>query len=184
MFLAGILLLAGCSDEAAPTEPAGEEEPEIAVDQEDMTEEGFITQVGNGSILINNIYFAVTDDVEVQFAEGGETTEAAISDIRTGMKVSADYSEPLAESFPMQGEAEKITILMDEESKRQSEALQAFINGEQLSTLILMGQPIVRGDEIGFLFTDMESGELTEVRIDMNTLEYTMGNTESEGTEE
>lgn len=184
LFLAGFLLLAGCSDDAAPTEPAEpeatEEEPEIAVEQEGLTEEGFITQIGDGRILINNIYFSIAEDVEVQFAEGGETTEAVISDLRTGMKVTTDYTGPLEESFPMQGEAEKITILQDEESKRQSEALQAFINEEQLSTLILMGQPIVRGDEIGFLFNNMETGDLTEVRIDMNTLEYTMGNEEDE----
>ncbi len=184
LFLAGFLLLAGCSDDAAPTEPAEpaatEEEPEIAVEQEGLTEEGFITQIGDGRILINNIYFSIADDVEVQFAEGGETTEAVISDLRTGMKVTTDYTGPLEESFPMQGEAEKITILQDEESKRQSEALQAFINEEQLSRLILMGQPIVRGDEIGFLFNNMETGDLTEVRIDMNTLEYTMGNEEEE----
>lgn len=184
LFLAGFLLLAGCSDDAAPTEPAEpsatEEEPEIAVEQEGMTEEGFITQIGDGRILINSIYFSVPEDVEVQFAEGGETTEAVISDLRTGMKVSTDYTGPLEESYPMQGEADKITILEDEESKRQSEALQAFINGEQLSKLIILGQPIVRGDEIGFLFNNMETGELTEVRIDMDTLEYTMGNDENE----
>ncbi|MDS8854876.1 hypothetical protein RLM10_00535, partial [Streptococcus pneumoniae] len=77
LFLAGFLLLAGCSDDAAPTEPAEpaatEEEPEIAVEQEGLTEEGFITQIGDGRILINNIYFSIADDVEVQFAEGGET---------------------------------------------------------------------------------------------------------------
>src|SRR5690606_2162013 len=93
---------------------------------------------------------------------------------------STDYTGPLEESYPMQGEAEKITILQDEESKRQAEALQAFINEEQLSKLIILGQPIVRGDEIGFLFNNMETGDLTEVRIDMNTLEYTMGNEENE----
>ncbi|RLJ86959.1 DUF3221 domain-containing protein [Planococcus citreus] len=181
LFLAGFLLLAGCSDDAAPAEPAGnEEEPEIAVEQEGMTEEGFITQIGDGRILINSIYFAIPEDVEVQFAEGGETTEAVISDLRTGMKVKTDYTGPLEESYPMQGEAEKITILQDEESQRQSEALQAFINEEQLSKLIILGQPIVRGDEIGFLFNNMETGDLTEVRIDMNTLEYTMGNEEEE----
>ncbi|MFP3357447.1 DUF3221 domain-containing protein [Planococcus sp. SIMBA_143] len=184
LFLAGFLLLAGCSDDAAPTEPAepagNEEEPEIAVEQEGMTEEGFITQIGDGRILINSIYFAIPEDVEVQFAEGGETTEAVISDLRTGMKVKTDYTGPLEESYPMQGEAEKITILQDEESQRQSEALQAFINEEQLSKLIILGQPIVRGDEIGFLFNNMETGDLTEVRIDMNTLEYTMGNEEEE----
>ncbi|WP_434399332.1 YobA family protein [Planococcus sp. 11815] len=184
LFLAGFLLLAGCSDDAAPTEPAepagNEEEPEIAVEQEGMTEEGFITQIGDGRILINSIYFAIPEDVEVQFAEGGETTEAVISDLRTGMKVKTDYTGPLEESYPMQGEAEKITILQDEESQRQSEALQAFINEEQLSKLIILGQPIVRGDEIGFLFNNMETGDLTEVRIDMNTLEYTMGNEEDE----
>ncbi len=192
LFLAGFLLLAGCSDDAAPAEPAEpagtEEEPEIAVEQEGMTEEGFITQIGNGRILINSIYFSVPEDVEVQFADGGETTEAVISDLRTGMKVSTDYSGPLEEAYPMQGEAEKITILQDEESKKQAEALQAFINEEQLSDLIILGQPLVRGEEIGFLFSKMETGELTEVRIDMNTLEYTLSSEEkdeeTEDTEE
>lgn len=175
LLIASILLLAACSnEEAEPTETQEAEETEMAVEQKSMTEEGFITQISGEEILINNIYFTIPEDVNVQFSDGAETTEGVISDIRTGMKVSLDYQGPLEESFPMQGEAETITILNDEESAEQSEALEAFINEEQLSRLIMMGQPIVRDNEIGFLFSNMETGEVSEVRIDLETHEYTI----------
>lgn len=176
LFLASILLLAACSnEEAEPAKTKEKDEPEMAVEQKSMTEEGFITQVGGESILVNNIYFSIPEDVKVQLSDGAKTTEGVIRDIRTGMKVSMDYQGPLAESFPMQGEAETITILTDENSVKQSEALEAFINGEQLPKLIMMGQPIVRDNEIGFLFSNMDTGEMSEVRIDLDTHEYTIG---------
>ena len=181
LFLASVLLLAACSDEEAnPVETGEEDKAEMAVEQKSMTEEGFITQVSGEDILVNNIYFTIPEDVKVQFSDGAKTTEGVIRDIRTGMKVSLDYQGPLAESFPMQGEAETITILTDEDSVEQSEALEAFINKEQLSQLIMMGQPIVRDNEIGFLFSNMETGEMSEVRIDLETHEYTIGGEQSE----
>ncbi|MCH4825848.1 DUF3221 domain-containing protein [Planococcus halocryophilus] len=184
LFLASALLLAACSNEE--TEPAGPDETEdaekaeMAVEQKSMTEEGFITQVSGESILVNNIYFSIPEDVEVQLSDGAETTEGVIRDVRTGMKVSLDYNGPLAESFPMQGEAETITILKDEEAVKQADALEAFINAEQMSRLIMMGQPIVRDNEIGFLFSNMETGEMSEVRIDLDTHEYTIGGEKNE----
>lgn len=181
LFLASVLLLAACSnEEAEPAEPEEAQEPELAVEQQGMTEEGFITQVSGEDILVNSIYFTIPEDVNVQFSDGAETTEGEIRDIRTGMKVSMDYQGPLAESFPMQGEAETITILTDEDSVKQSDALEAFINQEQLPRLIMMGQPIVRDNEIGFLFSNMETGDVSEVRIDMDTHEYTIGGEPSE----
>ncbi len=184
IFLASVILLAACSNEEA--KPAKDEKPEkedateMAVEQKSMTEEGFITQVSGESILVNNIYFTIPEDVKVQMSDGAETTEAVVRDIRTGMKVSMDYQGPLAESFPMQGEAETITILKDEESVKQSDALEAFINKEQLSRLIMMGQPIVRDNEIGFLFSNMETGEMNEVRIDLDSHEYKIGGEDQE----
>lgn len=184
LFLASVLLLAACSnEEAKPAEikkADKKDDTEMAVEQKSMTEEGFITQVSGDSILVNNIYFSIPEDVKVQLSDGAETTEGVIRDIRTGMKVSMDYQGPLAESFPMQGEAETITILTDEESVAQSDALEAFINKEQLSRLIMMGQPIVRDNEIGFLFSNMETGEMNEVRIDLETHEYNIGGDDSE----
>ena len=181
LFLAGILLLAACSnEEAEPAESEQEDNTEMAVEQKSMTEEGFITQVSGEDILVNNIYFTIPEDVEVKFSDGAKTTDGVVRDIRTGMKVSMDYQGPLAESFPMQGEAETITILTDEDSVQQSEALEAFINQEQLSRLIMMGQPIVRDNEIGFLFSNMETGEMSEVRIDLDTHEYTIGGEQNE----
>lgn len=187
LFLASVLLLAACSnEETEPAEPdktvetKETEKTEMAVDQKSMTEEGFITQVSGESILINNIFFNIPEDVKVQLSDGAETTKGVVRDIRTGMKVRLDYNGPLAESFPMQGEADTITILIDEESVKQADALEAFINGEQLSRLIMMGQPIVRDNEIGFLFSNMETGEMSEVRIDLDTHEYTIGGEKSE----
>ncbi|MBD8015639.1 DUF3221 domain-containing protein [Planococcus wigleyi] len=175
LFLASVLLLAACSnEEAEPAEKEQADQAEMAVEQKSMTEEGFITQINETDILINSIYFSIPEDVKVQFSDGAEATEAEVRDIRTGMKVSLDYQGPLEESFPMQGEAETVTILTDEDSAKQSEALEAFITKEQLPRLIMMGQPIVRDNEIGFLFNNMESGEISEVRIDLETYDYTI----------
>ncbi|TWT26094.1 hypothetical protein FQV30_09930 [Planomicrobium sp. CPCC 101110] len=174
--MASFMLLAACSDDqAAQTETEEPKQEEAAVEQKEMSEEGFITQVTESQILVNNIYFNINDKVEVRSDNGTEISDSKISDIRTGMKVSVDYTGPLAEKFPMEGEAGTVTILADEESAKRSEALQAFINKEQLSSLLMMGQPIVRDNEIGFLFSNMETGDVSEVRIDLDTHEYTIG---------
>ncbi|PSL41098.1 hypothetical protein B0H99_103232 [Planomicrobium soli] len=176
VLMASLLLLAACSnDQGAQTETEEPKKEEVAAEQKEMTEEGFITHVTDSQILVNNIYFKITDSVKVQSDDGSSTSDAKISDIRTGMKVNVDYKGPLAEKFPMEGEAGTVTILLDEESKQHSEALQAFINKEKVSKLLMMGQPIVRDNEIGFLFSNMETGSVSEVRVDLDTHEYTIG---------
>ena len=184
LLLAGVLFLSACSDEEAkPAETEEKEEVAVEQEQKEMTESGFITQVRNDKILINTIYFAVGEDVEVASADGGDTTEAVLSDIRTGMKVDIAYKGPLEQAFPLQAEADSITILNDAESVKQSEALQAYINKEQVASLLILGQPIVRDNEIGFLFNNMDNGQMQEVRIDLDTHEYTVGNGEEEAEE-
>jgi hypothetical protein len=176
VLMASFLLLAACSnDEAAQTKTEEPKKEQVAAEQKEMTEEGFITQVTESEILVNNIYFAIDDKVAVQSDDGAKTTDGKISDIRTGMKVNVDYKGPLAESFPMKGQAGTVTILTDEESAKHSEALQAFIKKEKLSSLLMMGQPIVRDNEIGFLFSNMETGDVSEVRVDLDTHKYTIG---------
>jgi hypothetical protein len=176
VWMASFLLLAACSsDQAEKPETEEPKKEEVAAEQKEMTEEGFITQVTESEILVNNIYFAITDKVAVQSDDGTKTSDSKISDIRTGMKVSIDYKGPLAEKFPMEAEADTVTILKDAESVKHSEALQAFINKEKLSSLLMMGQPIVRDNEIGFLFSNMETGDVSEVRVDLDTHEYTIG---------
>lgn len=174
-----MLILTACSDEEAkPAETEEKEEVAVEQEQKEMTESGFITQVRNNKVLVNNIYFTVGEEVEVNAADGGETTEAVMSDIRTGMKVDIAYKGPLEQAFPLEAEADSITILKDEDSVKQSEALQAYINKEQLSSLLILGQPIVRDNEIGFLFSNMDNGQMEEVRIDLDTHEYNMSSEE------
>lgn len=175
LFMASVLLLAACSnDETAPAKTEEPKKEQVAAEQKEMKEEGFITQVTESQILVNNIYFKINDKVAVQSNDGTETTDGKISDIRTGMKVSVDYKGPLTEAFPMEGDAGTVTILNDDESTKHAEALQAFIKEEQMSRLIMMGQPIVRDNEIGFLFSNMETGDVSEVRVDLDSHEYTI----------
>lgn len=181
LLIAGMLFLSACSDEEAkPAETEKKEEVAVEQEQKEMTESGFITQIRNDKVLVNNIYFSFAEDVEVDTSGGSETTEAVLSDIRTGMKVDISYNGPLEQAFPLEAEADSITILKDEESVEQSEALQAYINKEQLASLLILGQPIVRDNEIGFLFNNMDTGEMEEVRIDLDTHEYTVGDGEEE----
>lgn len=180
MLIASLLFLAACSNDKTATpaaeEPAKEPKQEVAAEQQqEMTEEGFITQVTTDKILVNNIYFAIPEDAKINFDNNGEKTDAVISDIRTGMKVEIDYKGPLKQGFPMEAEAETVSILKDEESVAQSDALLSFIEEEKLSRLLMLGQPIVRDNKIGFLFTNMENGKMSEVKIDLDTHEYTIG---------
>ncbi len=185
LLLAGMLFLSACSEEEAkPAETEEKEETAAEQEQVEMTESGFITQIRNDKVLVNNIYFAVDEEVTVDSGNGSDSTEAVLSDIRTGMKVEIDYKGPLEQAFPLQAEAESITILNDAESVKQSEALQAYINKEQLASLLILGQPIVRDNEIGFLFNNMDTGKMQEVRIDLDTHEYTEGNEEDAETED
>lgn len=179
LMIAGLMFLAACSDDNK-AEPAAEEtappvEQEVAAEQQDMTEEGFITQVTADKILVNNIYFDIPEDVAINLKNGEESTEGVISDIRTGMKVNVEYTGPLADGFPLEAQADTVSILNDAESKKESEALLAFIEGEQLSRLLMLGQPLVRDNQIGFLFSNMENGKMSEVKIDLDTHEYTIG---------
>ena len=179
LMIAGLMFLAACSDDKK-AEPAAEEtappvEQEVAAEQQDMTEEGFITQVTTDKILVNNIYFDIPEDVSIKLKNGEESTEGVINDIRTGMKVNIEYTGPLGDGFPLEAQAETVSILNDAESKKESEALLAFIEGEQLPRLLMLGQPLVRDNQIGFLFTNMENGKMSEVKIDLDTHEYTIG---------
>lgn len=185
LLLAGMLFLSACSEEEAkPAETEEKEEAAAEQEQVEMTESGFITQIRNDKVLVNNIYFAVDEEVTVDSADGSESSEAVLSDIRTGMKVDIVYNGPLEQAFPLQAEADSITILSDAESVKQSEALQAYINKEQIASLLILGQPIVRDNEIGFLFNNMDTGKMQEVRIDLDTHEYTEGNEEEAETED
>ncbi|HSP23376.1 MAG TPA: hypothetical protein VLQ20_13725 [Planococcus sp. (in: firmicutes)] len=179
LMIAGLMFLAACSDnnkaEPAAQETAPPAEQEVATEQQDMTEEGFITQVTTDKILVNNIYFDIPEDVAIRLKNGEESKDGVISDIRTGMKVNIEYKGPLAEGFPMEAQAEVVSILNDSESKEESEALLAFIEEEQLPRLLMLGQPLVRDNKIGFLFTNMENGKMSEVKIDLDTHEYTIG---------
>lgn len=179
LLIAGMLFLAACSDDKN-AEPAAEEtappaEQEVAAEQQEMTEEGFITQVTADQILVNNIYFDIPEEVSVQLKNGEETTDGVIGDIRTGMKVNVEYKGPLADGFPLEAQADAVSILNDAESKKESEALLSFIEEEQLSRLLMLGQPLVRDNQIGFLFSNMENGKMSEVKIDLDTHEYTIG---------
>lgn len=185
LLLAAMLFLSACSEEEAkPAETEETEEAAAEQEQVEMTESGFITQIRNDKVLVNNIYFAVDEEVAVDTADGSESSEAVLSDIRTGMKVDIVYNGPLEQAFPLQAEASSITILSDAESVKQSEALQAYINKEQVASLLILGQPIVRDNEIGFLFNNMDTGKMQEVRIDLDTHEYTEGNEEEAETED
>lgn len=179
LLLAGMLFLSACTDEEAkPAETETKEEVAAEQEQKEMTESGFITQIRNDKVLVNNIYFSIGEEVTVDSTDGSETTDKVLSDIRTGMKVDINYTGPIEQAFPLKAEADSITILNDAESAKQTEALQAYINKEQLASLLILGQPIVRDNEIGFLFNNMDTGHMQEVRINMDTHEYTVGNEE------
>lgn len=174
-------MLSACSEEEAkPAESEPKEEVAAEQEQKEMTESGFITQIRNDKILVNNIYFAVGEEVTVDSNDGSASTDGVVSDVRTGMKVDITYTGPIEQGFPLQANADSITILSDDESVKESEALQAYINKEKIASLLILGQPIVRDNEIGFLSNNMETGQMQEVRIDLDTHEYTVGNEDEE----
>lgn len=161
-------------EEVVEEETVEEEVAPPAEELQAFEEEGFVTQVTADGFLVNNIFFSVGAETEVFTDDGSEVTESALNQIAAGQKVFVEYEGTPSGQFPLEAEAGTITILEDEESARQAAALEAFIQGEELARLAILGQPIIRDDEIGFLFTNFENGKIAEVRINLETHEYTI----------
>ena len=57
--------------------------------------------------------FAVTEETEILERRDGKPTPASFEILRVGQKVEATYAGPVAESYPTQGTAGRIVILID-----------------------------------------------------------------------
>ncbi|WP_088006405.1 hypothetical protein [Indiicoccus explosivorum] len=194
---ASAVFLASCAEEAEPaeeetpveevteevpaeeteevTEPEAEEEvaeePAEPADATVYEEEGFISQVQSEGFLVNGILFSVGDGTEVVYEDGAEGT---ISEIAAGQKVVVSYEGEPTGQYPLEAEAGTVTILNNAEAQEQADAIAAFIESEELGDLSILGRPIVQDGMLGFIYTDMESGEIREVQIDLETHEYTI----------
>ena len=89
---------------------------------------GYITSISGSSVLVeedpqdpvlggagsNKGYFDVTSETEIfRLVEGDMVVPAMFEELEVGQMVSATYSGPILESYPSQGGANSIVILVD-----------------------------------------------------------------------
>lgn len=103
--------LVGCSTESRP---------ELT-----KTKAGYITDLTDSSILVNDIVFFVDQNIEVVSNEG---KQIEFSDLEIGMKVEPWFAGPIRESYPAQADAKKIIVLKDKDGERMQEAVKAVVN--------------------------------------------------------
>ena len=98
----------------------------LAQIEEPISYVGYITSISGNSVLVeedpqdpvfggvgsNKGYFTATGETEIlRLVEGDMVTPATFEELEVGQLVSANYSGPILESYPSQGEAGGIAIL-------------------------------------------------------------------------
>ena len=83
--------------------------------------QGLITSISGSVVLVEEDpadesgsakgAFTVTDETEILRQQGNEQVPATFDDLQVGQLVAAEYTGPVAESYPTQGRAGSIVIL-------------------------------------------------------------------------
>jgi hypothetical protein len=116
------LSLAGCS----------------SIDQADLTKakSGFITDIDQQRILVNDTYFSAVQDVEVVSDSG---KQMKFSNLEIGVKVEPWFSGEIRESYPAQADVEKIVVIKEKNDKQMQEAVKAIVEHAEAK----YGKPVV-----------------------------------------
>ncbi|MET3574834.1 hypothetical protein ACFFIY_10545 [Bhargavaea ullalensis] len=152
---------------------APKDEDKLSVPVEGMEEaKGFITDIDEDRVLVNDIYYTIDDETHFVSIGDGAERELELSDLEKGMRADVYHSGMIAKSFPGQGHASVFVVPKDDLSQRQTEAFQAFLEKEG-SDFVLLGKPELGKDLIKFDYTIVESNETYTVELDIESHEYT-----------
>lgn len=97
---------------------------------------GYITDLDDRRILVNDTYFSADEKTEV-VSEAGK--ELKFADLEIGMKVEPWFDGAIRESFPAQADVNKIVVLEKEDGDRVQEAVQAVVQYAEAN----YGKPVV-----------------------------------------
>jgi hypothetical protein len=114
----GMLFIAGCQEES----PAA-------------THQGYIADFENNRILVGDIYFSIADAKIV--TDSGEKLKH--SDLNVGKQVTIEFDGMVAESYPAQAGADKVIVVMNDDSKKTEEAVKAIVQFAEKK----YGKPII-----------------------------------------
>lgn len=97
---------------------------------------GYITDISDKRILVNDTYFSAAKNVEV-VSDSGKQME--FNDLQIGVKVEPWFDGGIRESFPAQADVKKIVIMTDKKGTRIQEAVKAIVVHAEAK----YGKPIV-----------------------------------------
>lgn len=111
IFLAMFSVLAGCS----------------SLSRTDLTKAktGYITDIANMQILVNDTCFSADKNTEV-VSEKGE--QMKFSDLEIGVKVEPWFEGGIRESYPAQADVKKIVVITDKDSGLMQTAVKAIVD--------------------------------------------------------
>lgn len=170
-----VILLAACGTTSTADGGKTDLPVELSVSVDDLTKgEGFLIRIENDKVLVNDTLFTIDGETHlVSLGSEGEVN-LSVEDLKPGMKVDVYHSGMMLQSFPAQGYANVFVIKKDEQSLKEAEAFQAFLEKENRSELVIMGQIDYQEDLIIFNFTDMNDGLSYNVKLDIDTKNYTI----------
>jgi hypothetical protein len=90
-------------------------------------------------------WFAVTGETEILERQDGDLAPVPFEDLRVGQVVEADYSGPVAESYPTQGVAGRIVILDEVETGNLDDGGLAVLPDTGGAPLAVLGVLLVGG---------------------------------------
>lgn len=138
-----MLALAGCS----------------SFGQADLTKAktGYITDIDDQRILVNDTYFTASSNVKVVSDTGKRMN---FSDLDIGVQVEPWFDGAIRESFPAQADVKKIVVIVDKDDKQVQDAVKAIVEYSEAN----YGKPVV-------FQASKRTEELFEATIAVLTLE-------------
>ncbi|GAA0346537.1 hypothetical protein GCM10008967_41180 [Bacillus carboniphilus] len=125
LFMLALFLLAGCGT-ASLDDTSGDsgDTPLNYRDSEATFITDILTEGESTRVLVKDIIFGFDEESEI-VNDHGESL--SVSDLEIGMRVVAESTGPILESYPGQTGAKKITVLTDQESEVEAEVIRLVV---------------------------------------------------------
>ncbi|MFI8576754.1 DUF3221 domain-containing protein [Rossellomorea aquimaris] len=95
---------------------------------------GFVTQLEDNQVLINDVWFSFSDQTVMKTDKDKKLQK---KDIEVGKKIDVTFDGKLQESFPRRASADQLVFLTDQQSKTEEGAVKLVMKDPRFSQVVI-----------------------------------------------